>query len=82
MVDENTIKTVGVEGGIPIANWVNQIGKNSDWKTALRTAGLYGFDRDVKFDANRKETTLTFNDKSVLKLIGEDEFYPTESVVV
>jgi hypothetical protein len=79
MTDENTIKTVGVEGGIPIAQWINQIGTKGDWKTALRTAGVYGFQREVKLVEGKAETVLTFMDNSILRLIGEDEVSPTAS---
>jgi len=83
MTDENTIKTVGVEGGIPVAQWISQIGKNGDWKTALRTAGLYGFEREVSQDSSGiKQTDLIFSDKSILRLIGEDELAPTDSSLV
>lgn len=45
MTDENVIKSVGVAGGMTVAQWIEQIYVNGkDWKTAIRTAELYGFE--------------------------------------
>lgn len=73
LTDENVIKSVGVEGGISVAEWIEQIFLNGkDWKVAYRTAGVYGFDR-ISVDREGEKTTYLLFSKDGSKLYFEGD---------